>query len=154
MIWNQSSYEAYGRMWMKIYINELGHMIKMAAMPIDGKKKLKKPSSLELMDWWPWNMVCSIRYSSSTKSVPLITLGWRWSFYGKVKYGKMLIHWISWKVLNVLEKKMVIRVVLMSTLSFECFGEKMVIRVVLMSTLRFMSRRGQGHCLTFDPGLS
>ena len=23
-----------------------------------------------------------------------------------------------------------------------------------MSTLRFMSRRGQGHCLTFDPGLS
>ena len=49
---------------------------------------------------------------------------------------------------------MVIRVVLMSTLSFECFGEKMVIRVVLMSTLRFMSRRGQGHCLTFDPGLS
>ena len=47
----------------------------------------------------------------------------------------MLIHWISWKVLNVLAKKM-------------------VIRVVLMSTLRFMSRRGQGHCLTFDPGLS
>ena len=38
--------------------------------------------------------------------------------------------------------------------SFECFGEKMVIRVVLMSTQRFMSRRGQGHCLTFDPGLS
>ena len=23
-----------------------------------------------------------------------------------------------------------------------------------MSTLKFMSRRGQGHCLTFDPGLS
>ena len=31
--------------------------------------------------------------------------------------------------------------------------KKKVIRVVLMSTLRFMSRRGQGHCLTFDPGL-
>ena len=28
--------------------------------------------------------------------------------------------------------------------------QKMAIRVVLMSTLRFMSRRGQGHCLTFD----
>ena len=26
---------------MKIYINELGHMIKMAAMPIYGKKTLK-----------------------------------------------------------------------------------------------------------------
>ena len=38
-----------GRMGMKIYINELGHMIKMAAMPIYGKK-IKKPSSLELMD--------------------------------------------------------------------------------------------------------
>ena len=47
----------------------------------------------------------------------------------------MLIHWISWKVLNVL------------TIKVE-------IRVVLMSTLRFMSRRDQGHCLTFDPGLS
>ena len=40
---------------MKIYINELGHMTKMAAMPIYGKKTLK-----------------------------------------------MLIHWISWKVMNVL----------------------------------------------------
>ena len=38
--------------------------------------------------------------------------------------------------------------------SFECFGKKMVIRVALMSTLRSMSRTGQGHCLTFDPGLS
>ena len=32
--------------------------------------------------------------------------------------------------------------------------KKMIIRVVLMSTLRIMSRRGQGHCLTFDLGLS
>ena len=34
---------------MKICINELGHMTKMAAMPIYGKN-LKKSSSLELMD--------------------------------------------------------------------------------------------------------
>ena len=34
---------------MKIYINELGHMTKMAAMPICGKK-IKKSSSLELID--------------------------------------------------------------------------------------------------------
>ena len=34
---------------MKIYINELGHMTKMAAMPIY-EKKLKKSFSLELMD--------------------------------------------------------------------------------------------------------
>ena len=30
--------KAYGRMGMKIYINELGLMTKMAAMPIYGKK--------------------------------------------------------------------------------------------------------------------
>ena len=29
--------KAYGRMGMKIYINELGHMIKMATMLIYGK---------------------------------------------------------------------------------------------------------------------
>ena len=33
--------KAYGRMGMKICINELGYMIKMAAMPIYGKKTLK-----------------------------------------------------------------------------------------------------------------
>ena len=34
---------------MKIYINEMGHMTKMAAMPIY-EKNFKKNSSLELMD--------------------------------------------------------------------------------------------------------
>ena len=29
--------KAYGRMGMKMYTNELGHMTKMAAMPIYGK---------------------------------------------------------------------------------------------------------------------
>ena len=49
-------------------------------------------------------MVCSIRYSSSTKIVHLTRVDID-PFYGKVKYGTMLIHWISWKVLNVLVKK-------------------------------------------------
>ena len=40
--------KAYERMGMKIYINELGHEIKMAAMLIYGKNFLT--SSLELMD--------------------------------------------------------------------------------------------------------
>ena len=43
--------KAYGIMGMKIYINELGHMTKMAAMPVY-EKKINK-NSLELMDWWP-----------------------------------------------------------------------------------------------------
>ena len=42
--------KAYGRMGMIIYIDELGHMTKMAAMPIYMEKKLQKPSFLELMD--------------------------------------------------------------------------------------------------------
>ena len=33
--------KAYGKMGMKTCINELGHMTKMAAMPIYGKKTLK-----------------------------------------------------------------------------------------------------------------
>ena len=37
---------------MNIYINELGHMTNMAAMPIYGKK-LKKSSSLLTIDRWP-----------------------------------------------------------------------------------------------------
>ena len=37
---------------MKIYINELGHMTNMAAMPMYGKN-LKKSSSPERIDRWP-----------------------------------------------------------------------------------------------------
>ena len=50
---------------MKIYTNELGHMTNMAAMPIYGKT-LKKSSSPEAIDRWPWNLVCSIVYTSTT----------------------------------------------------------------------------------------
>ena len=38
--------------------------------------------------------------------------------------------------------------------SFEDFDLKLVIRVAIMSTPRFVSRRGEYRCLTFDPGLS
>ena len=50
---------------MKIYTNELGHMTNMATMPIYGKN-LKKSSSPEPIDQWPWNLVCSIMYVSTT----------------------------------------------------------------------------------------
>ena len=32
--------KADGRMWMKIYTNELGHMTKMADMPVYGKNQI------------------------------------------------------------------------------------------------------------------
>ena len=49
-------------------------MTKVAAMPIYGKN-LKKSSSPEPIDLWPWNLVCSIRYLSTTKSIQMMTLG-------------------------------------------------------------------------------
>ena len=71
---------------MKIYTNELGHMTNMAAMPIYGKN-LKKSSSPEPIDQWPWNLVWSIVYASTTRLFKL----WPWAdldtFYAKVKFG-------------------------------------------------------------------
>ena len=67
--------KAWGRIGMKIYINELGHMTNMAAMPIYGKN-LKKSSSPEPIDPWPWNLVCSIMYVSTTKVVQIKSLVW------------------------------------------------------------------------------
>ena len=61
-------------------------MTKMAAMPIYGKN-LKKSSSPEPIERWLWNLVCSIVYVSTTKIVQIISLGWPWPFYAKVKFG-------------------------------------------------------------------
>ena len=60
-------------------------MTNMAAMPIYGKN-LKKSSSPEPIDWWPWNLVCSIVYVNTTKNVQIISLGWPWPIYAKVKF--------------------------------------------------------------------
>ena len=40
---------------MKIYINELGHMTKMAAMPIYGKKNFKNANTL--ISWKVMNVL-------------------------------------------------------------------------------------------------
>ena len=56
------------------------------------------------MDWLPWNMVCSISYSSSTKIIHLMTLGWRWPFLWQ---GQI---WDNANTLDFIE-------------SFECFGQ-------------------------------
>ena len=52
-------------------------LTKMAAMPINGKN-LKKSSSQEPKVRWPWNLVCIIGCSSTTKFVQMMTLGWPW----------------------------------------------------------------------------
>ena len=61
----------------KVWSNSVEHMTKMAAMPICGKN-LKKSSFLEPKGRWPWKLVCSIGYSSTTKSVQMMTLGRPW----------------------------------------------------------------------------
>ena len=63
---------------MKVWSTGLGHMTKMAALPIYGKN-LKKSSSLEPQGWWPWKLVYSIGYSSTTKFVQMMTLCWPWA---------------------------------------------------------------------------
>ena len=63
-----------GPLGKKSCSNCLGHMTNMAAMPIYGKN-LKK-SSPQPIDQWPWNLVCSIVYGSTTKVVQIMTLDW------------------------------------------------------------------------------
>ena len=84
--------KAWRRIEMKINTNELGHMTNMAPMPIYGKN-LKKSSSPEAVDWWPWNLECSIVYASTTKIVQIMMLGWTWPWSRRLLYGK------KWKLL-------------------------------------------------------
>ena len=98
--------KAWGGIGMKIYINALGHMTNMAAMPIYGKN-LKKSSSPEPIDRWPWNLVCSIVYGSSTKVVQIMTLGWPWLILcqgqiwsHRLLYGKNWKSFMFWKLLQ------------------------------------------------------
>ena len=67
--------KAEGRMGMKIYTNELGDMTNMAIMPIYDKN-LKKSSTPEAIGRWPWKLVCSIVYASTTKVLQIMTLSW------------------------------------------------------------------------------
>ena len=90
--------KAWGKIGMKIYTNELGHMTNMAAMPIYGKN-LNKSSSPEPIDRWPWNFVCSIVYASTTKVVQIMTLGWPWHILrqGQIWWHRLLYR-KKWKL--------------------------------------------------------
>ena len=55
--------------------NGRGYMTKMATMPIYGKNHWKY-ISLESKGRWPWNLVYSIEYSSITKFIQMMPLGW------------------------------------------------------------------------------
>ena len=87
----------------KVWSNGLGRMTRMAAMPIYGKN-LKKSSSLEPKGRWFWKLVCSIGYSSTTKLVHMMSLGWPWPILcqGQIwslmlLYGKKVKQWIFFR---------------------------------------------------------
>ena len=65
---------------MKVCSNGPGHMTKMATMLIYGKN-LKNSSSLEPNSQWPWKLVYNIEYSSTTKFIQMMTLGWLWPYF-------------------------------------------------------------------------
>ena len=78
---------------------------KMASMPIYGKK-LKKSFSVEWKGQWPWNLVCSFGYSSTTKFIQMMTLGWCWPNLRQgqicsrmLLYGIKVKQWIFQKLL-------------------------------------------------------
>ena len=52
-------------------------------------KTLKKSSSPEPKGRWPWNLVCSIGCSSTTKFVQMMSLGWPWPILQQVKFGPL-----------------------------------------------------------------
>ena len=90
---------------MTVCSNGHGHMTKMATMPIY-VKNLKK-SSLEPKGWWPWNLVCIIGCSSTTKFAQMVTLGWPWPILRQgqiwslmLLYGKKVKQWIFQKLLS------------------------------------------------------
>ena len=104
--WSQISCGASMGWGKKVCSNGPGHMTKMAAIPIYGKN-MKTSSSLEPKDQWPWKFLCSIGYSSTTKFVELMTLGWHWHILWQgqiwllmlILLGKKLKQWIFQKLL-------------------------------------------------------
>ena len=52
-------------------------------------KTLKKSTSPEAISQWPWNLVCSIVYASTTKVVQIVTLGWPWPI---LRQGQIWLH--------------------------------------------------------------
>ena len=78
-------------------------MTSMAAMPIYGKN-LKKSSSPEAVGRWPWKLVWSIVYASTTKIFQIMTLGWTWPILrqGQIRSHRLL-YGKKWKLLFFLE---------------------------------------------------
>ena len=110
MIWNQSSYESLREngnenlyKWVGSH-NQHGHHAHIYG---DMVKTFKKSSSPEPIDQWPWNIVCSIVYASTTKDLQIMTPGWPWlilrqaqTWSHRLLYGKKWKLFIFWNLLQ------------------------------------------------------
>ena len=74
---------------MKVSSNGFGHMTKMDAMPVWKTSSIS--SSSEPKGWWPWNLVCSIWSSSTTKFVQMMTLWWPWHILQQGQIWSLLL---------------------------------------------------------------
>ena len=75
-------------------------MTNMAGMPIYAKN-LKKSSSLEPINRWPWSLVCSFVYASTTKIVQIMTMGWSWPILRQGQIWEKVKIIIFWKLLQL-----------------------------------------------------
>ena len=122
---------------MKVCSNGPGHMTKMQQCPYMGKN-LKKSSSLEPKSWWPWKLVWSSGYSSTTKKVsnddPRLT-------FDLLRKGQLcfLVHFygktLKWWINQTLMMSVILR---------------LIYKISLMNPRRCTS--GKGHSLTFVKG--
>ena len=126
---------------MKINTNELGHMTKMATMPIYGKN-LKKSSSPKRIYQWPWNLICSIVYVNTTKIVQIISLGWPWPILrqGQI-WSHRLLYGKKWKLFIFLE-------------TIAALGLKVAWSIQLNEFMKLGEYQSQGHSLTLVKGHS
>ena len=91
--------------------------------------------SLYAASWWPWKFVYSIGYSSITKFVQMMTLGWPWPIYGKVKFCPLCFCMGKNKTMDFSETVVV-------------YDIKVGRCSQLNEYMKLMNTKGQGHSLT------
>ena len=104
-------------------------------------KTLKKSSSPDAIGRWPWKLVCSIVYASTTKVVQIMTLGWPWPI---LRQGQIWSHRIlygeKWKLFIFLE-------------TIAALGLKVAWSIQLNKLMK-LSIKGQRHPLALVKGHS
>ena len=80
---------------MKVCLWGLGHMTKMAAMPIYGKNS----SKIFSMGQWLYGLVCTIGDSGLSKFVQMMTLGWPWPILQQGQIWSLML-WYGEKLLE------------------------------------------------------